>query len=49
MAPPKISETLESSNTARSADAISGAIDSTRSFEKCFSSGIGTVLVKMTC
>src|SRR6266566_1459083 len=47
--PPKISLTLESSKTARSALAISGAIDSTLRLSKLRSSGIGTVFVTTTC
>src|SRR6266540_3264771 len=46
--PRKISETEVSSNTARSALAMMGAIDSTRSLANCFSSGIGTVFVSTT-
>jgi hypothetical protein len=46
--PWKISETLLSSNTARSASAISGAIESTFSFPNRFSSGIGIVFVTTT-
>jgi hypothetical protein len=46
--PWKISDTLVSSNTARRALAMIGAIDNTVSFSKRFSSGIGTVFVTTT-